>query len=86
MYVLLLGKFLLACALLDSGEHHKAFDIFNKAVHGISIGDTFIINKVIQSKETIRERLFTLYYLKVRTLKERGGGGCKSKILKVLNF
>ncbi|KAK6630703.1 hypothetical protein RUM44_002872 [Polyplax serrata] len=65
------SKFLLGCSLLDTGEHYKAFDVFNRAGHGVGV-DNFIKEKVIQMNEPLsRERLTVLYYLKIIKLFEQ---------------
>ncbi|EEB10017.1 conserved hypothetical protein [Pediculus humanus corporis] len=64
-------KFLLGCSLLDSGEHFKAYDVFNKAGHGVGVDD-FLKKKVVQVNDIFnRERLTVMYYLKVIKLFEQ---------------
>lgn len=55
----------MGCSLLDSGEHFKAYDVFNKAGHGVGVDD-FLKKKVVQVSDIFnRERLTVMYYLKV---------------------
>jgi len=59
------GKFLLACSLLEVGEHYKAYDLFTKAAHGVQIDD-FLRRRVVRT-DAIQGRTLVLYYIQVLT-------------------